>query len=60
MAFFKLDNEEILEAPNFVYAPTYTLLKEQKELYEFPVDGWYWFETIEEAKKYFNIEDKAL
>lgn len=32
-------------APNFVYAPTYTLLREEKNNYTYPVDGWYWFES---------------
>jgi hypothetical protein len=39
-------------APNFVYAPDYTLLKEEKDTYEYPVDGWSWYDeqpyTIEE------------
>jgi hypothetical protein len=33
-----------LYAPNYVYAPTYTLLKEEKDNYDYPVDGWSWHE----------------
>lgn len=31
-------------APNFVYAPDYTLLKELKDTYEYPIDGWFWYD----------------
>jgi hypothetical protein len=48
--FYKLDGEDILYAPNFVKAPNFTLLKEDKDTYEYPKDGWYWFNTEEEAK----------
>jgi hypothetical protein len=27
-----------------VYAPTYTLLKEDKDTYIYPVDGWTWYD----------------
>lgn len=41
--FYKQDADLIWEyAPNFVYAPTYTLLKELKDTYDYPVDGWNW------------------
>jgi len=43
--FCKLDNGEILEAPNYVIGPTYELLEELHTSYVYPVDGWYWFET---------------
>ncbi len=31
-------------APNFVYAPDYTLVKELKDTYDYPVDGWIWYD----------------
>jgi hypothetical protein len=44
--FYKLNEiSEWLFAPNFVYAPTYTLLKEDKDTYTYPVDGWTWYDT---------------
>ena len=49
MPFFKKDNDNLLTAPNFVYAPDYTLKAEDKDTYEYPVDGWYWFETLDDA-----------
>jgi hypothetical protein len=32
-------------APNFVYAPDYTLLREDKDTYTYPVDGWSWYDN---------------
>lgn len=43
--FYKLN--EVFEweyAPNYVYAPDYTLLKELKDTYTYPVDGWSWYD----------------
>lgn len=55
-AFYRVENEELQEAPNFVYAPTYTLSKEEKDTYTYPTEGgWYWFDTIEEAATFFGI-----
>lgn len=56
MAFYKLENEQLLEAPNFVSAPTYELLVNKKDEYQYPFDGWYWFDTMDIAKQFFNIE----
>lgn len=57
MSFFKLDNTELLEAPNFIYAPGYELAATLHEEYTYPYDGWYWFDTQEEAKTFFNIPE---
>lgn len=45
MEGFYRQNEDLIweYAPNFVYAPDYTLLKEEKDTYEYPVDGWTWY-----------------
>jgi hypothetical protein len=42
--FYKLEDENWLYAPNFVQAPDYTLLKEEKDTYEYPIDGWIWYD----------------
>ncbi len=44
--FYKIDPEsgELLYAPNGVYAPTFTLLREERGSHEYPVDGWVWFD----------------
>lgn len=55
MAFYKLDGETLLEAPNFVLNKDYELYVADKETYQYPIDGWYWFDSEEEAKQFFNI-----
>lgn len=42
--FYKLEDDNWLFAPNFVYGPTYTLLREEKDTYDYPVDGWSWYD----------------
>jgi hypothetical protein len=51
--FYKKDIE-ILYAPNLVYNVNYTLNADLKDDYTYPVDGWYWFDTIELAYSFFN------
>lgn len=53
--FYKLDDDQLLFGPNFVINMNYELLKENKDEYNYPVDGWYWFNSEEEAKLFFNI-----
>jgi hypothetical protein len=54
--FYKLDGD-LLYGPNFVLGPygAYELRKEKHVEYEYPIDGWYWFNSLEEAKTFFNI-----
>jgi len=49
--FYKLDGEELLFAPNGVYHQNFTLLREEKDSYTYPVDGWEWFNSQEEAEE---------
>ena len=60
MSFFKLDNGTVLEAPNYVFGPGVTLVAENHSNHEYPVQGWYWFDTIEEAYSAFNIEPLVI
>lgn len=49
MSFYKRDGEEILVAPNFVRGPTFDLFAEDKDTYTYPVDGWTWYDTLDQA-----------
>ena len=57
--FYKLDPDAaeptLFYAPNFVYAPTYALLREHAVDYTYPVDGWFWFDSEDEARAGFNM-----
>ncbi len=55
--FYKLENEELQEANSII--GEYFLFAEEKDSYDYPVNGWYWFDTIEEAKLFFNIGDSS-
>lgn len=55
MSFFKNEDGMLLEAPNYVYAPTFTLLKESKDTYAYPQDGWTWFDTEDQAREFFGL-----
>ena len=34
---------------------SYHLTVENKDMFTYPIDGWYWFNTIEEAYAFFDI-----
>jgi hypothetical protein len=55
--FYAIEGETLLYAPNFVYFPDKTtLLRENKDNYEYPVKGWYWFDTENDATNFFQID----
>ena len=54
--FYKNENEQILYGPNYVLNMDYELYKESKNENIYPVDGWYWFDSEEEAYEFFGIK----
>lgn len=50
--FYKKIENEILNGEN-ISTPLVTLKVEDKDSYEYPQDGWYWFDTFDEALRYF-------
>jgi hypothetical protein len=55
MAFYKLDNNELQIAETCISGLDLDLHYSQKDTYTYPVQGWYWFDTEEEAKTFFNL-----
>jgi len=55
--FYKLLDETTLEYTSgpYVHSQEYMLLEEQKTAYTYPIDGWYWFDTEEEAIVFFGL-----
>jgi hypothetical protein len=43
--FYKIVDGELLYAKNSVHAKDYTLLRELKDTYTYPVDGWEWYDS---------------
>ena len=57
--FYKREGEAtiLFYAPNSVYMPSgISLLKDNKNTYQYPVEGWSWFEAIEDAYSFHNLE----
>lgn len=53
--FYKNDNGDLLFGPNFVLNANYELRRETHNQYTYPVDGWSWFNSEEEAKTAYNL-----
>lgn len=53
MGFYKKVDDDILKGENFVFSPTIRLKSEDKDSYEYPQEGWYWFDTFDEALQFF-------
>ena len=58
--FYKYEEPSLHHGPNYVLAPEYELLKETKDDHTYPIDGWYWFDTIEEARAFFGIPEPIV
>lgn len=55
--FYKYQDEQLTSGPYVQFADGRFLHLELLDNYIFPVDDWYYFETEEEAKTFFNIND---
>jgi hypothetical protein len=52
--FYKLDGI-LCYGPNFVLNATYELRIALKETYQYPIDGWYYFEDENAARSFFGM-----
>jgi len=52
--FYKLSEGNLLFA-TAVSSMGYTLLLEEKDSYDLPIDGWYYFKNETNARNYFRI-----
>jgi hypothetical protein len=57
--FYKFDGETLRFAPSSVYAPNFTLLLSLRESYSYPVMGWRYFPTLEDAESFFAINGRS-
>lgn len=49
MPFYKKDNTELLVSPTRVEGPGFSLDAETHTEQTYPVEGWYWFDSLEAA-----------
>jgi len=55
--FYRLENEtQIASGRLYVLNKDYALYRDEKDTYEYPVDGWRWFNSEDEAYTFFNID----
>lgn len=54
--FYKNENGNLLSAANRVTTPNNTLLKQEKDSYVYPIEGWYWFDSEEDAYNFWGLE----
>lgn len=52
--FYKYIDDTLISG-NIINSPDYDLINTYHDTYDLPIDGWYWFDTEEEAKAFFNI-----
>lgn len=48
--------EALLRAGLFVYGPKFTLEKDHRAEYNYPVNGWVWCDDVYQASALFNVE----
>ena len=57
--FFKY-MDGVLLFGRVVSAPTFELTIETKDDFDYPMDGWHWFESEEQARAFFGIVADAI
>lgn len=61
MAFYKKTSDtSIMDAQVSIKSPDYELLSDNRETYNYPIDGWYWFDTEDEAYEFFQVEKPIM
>jgi hypothetical protein len=53
--FYKRDGDTVLHGPNFVLNRDYELHADTHGDHDYPVDGWYWFDSDDEAYAFFDL-----
>lgn len=51
--FYKKEENEILNGGDTVSTPSVILAAVAKDEFTYPQDGWYWFDTFDEALQFF-------
>lgn len=49
------NKDAMLRAGKFVYGPNFELHRDLKDTYSYPVNGWVWFDSAEEAATAFDV-----
>lgn len=55
MAFYKVETDYLLKAESDLFGPGWNLFTVDKDIYTYPVEGWWWFDTDKEAEEFFGM-----
>ena len=58
--FYKKENDQLYYAPNIIEGDGYVLVAQDKDQYEYPIDGWTWFDSEEEAKALLPVYEEPI
>lgn len=53
--FYAFFDDQLLHGPNLVEGPGFALYRDTRNLHTYPVNGWWWFDSREEAMNHFGI-----
>jgi hypothetical protein len=53
--FYKVAEDQLLYGPNTVMGADLELLRDEHDSYRYPVAGWYWFDSEEDATVFFEL-----
>lgn len=56
--FFKKEENEILSGAS-VYTPTTTLLSDSHDEHTYPIEGWYWFDTLDDFIQFLANQNQT-
>lgn len=59
MPFYKRDGQSLMDASVFVKGPNFTLDASLKDTYAYPVAGWYWFNSLNDALAAPQLRDDS-
>ena len=55
--FYRVENGNTVVCGRlYVLNKDYALYRDEKDTYEYPVDGWRWFNSEDEAYEFFGVE----
>lgn len=52
--FYKFESDLLLHG-KMVHGPGFDLIQDFKDTYQYPVEGWYWFESEDQAREFFEL-----
>lgn len=53
--FYLVENNNLLYAQNFIKNSSFEINRNEKDSYTYPINGWYWFDSEEDARIFFNL-----